>query len=139
MPADWSTEALETAVNNGLLKGYDDKIQPYDSISRAEVATVINRAFGAHTTVSIDGIEDVQREDWHYSELAKAVAMGTLNGDGNTLRPDSPVTREEAFTILGRALSIRATDVGEIVVKAASYSYPIINDTITFIATSPAK
>jgi len=83
MPADWSTEALETAVNNGLLKGYDDKIQPYDSISRAEVATVINRAFGAHTTVSIDGIEDVQREDWHYSELAKAVAMGTLNGDGN--------------------------------------------------------
>jgi hypothetical protein len=36
-------------------------------------------------------------------------------------------------------LSIRATDEGEIVVKAASYSYPIINDTITFIATSPAK
>jgi len=33
----------------------------------------------------------------------------------------------------------RATDIGEIVVKAASYSYSLINDTITFNATSPAK
>ncbi len=122
MPADWSTEALEIAVDNGLLKGHDGKIRPYDSISRAEIATVINRAFGAHATASLDSFNDVERDNWYYSELAKAVAMGTLKGDGKTLRPDSPVTREEAFTILGRALSIIALDTDNSFMDMASIS-----------------
>jgi len=122
MPADWSVGALEMAVKNGLLNGHEGNIRPSNPISRAEIATVINRAFGAHVTASLDDFEDVEREDWHYSELAKAVAMGTLKGDGKTLRPDSSVTREEAFTILGRALSLRATDTDKSFVDLSAVS-----------------
>lgn len=47
MPDDWSTAALEHAVENGLLQGADGKIMPNDKLTRAQMATLIVRAFGA--------------------------------------------------------------------------------------------
>ncbi|MDW7670023.1 MAG: S-layer homology domain-containing protein [Bacillota bacterium] len=35
MPEDWSTQALENAVKNGLLNGADGKIMPKENLTRA--------------------------------------------------------------------------------------------------------
>ena len=44
----WAAEALEWAVEYDLIKGYEDgTIRPDANLTRAEMATVINRAFGA--------------------------------------------------------------------------------------------
>jgi hypothetical protein len=45
MPNDWSTKALENAVRNGLLNGADGKIMPKENLTRAQMATIINRGF----------------------------------------------------------------------------------------------
>ena len=47
MPENWSRAALENAVENGLLSGVDGKIMPNEKLTRAQMATVITRAFGA--------------------------------------------------------------------------------------------
>ena len=47
MPDNWATEALESAVANGLLVGDDGKIMPDSPLTRAQMATIIARAFGA--------------------------------------------------------------------------------------------
>ena len=45
-PSDWSAPALSQAVENGLLNGYDGKINPTGLLTRAQMATMVNREWG---------------------------------------------------------------------------------------------
>lgn len=109
MPNDWSTEALEKAVENGLLKGANGKIMPNDNLTRAQMATVVNRSFGAYKEASLAGFTDVQASQWYYTEMAKAVNMKTFEGSNNMLNPNDSITREQAFAVMARALKIEPT------------------------------
>ncbi|TJX12819.1 S-layer homology domain-containing protein [Tissierella creatinini] len=111
MPGDWSTEALQNAIKNGLLTGFDGKIMPKDNLTRAQMAAIINRAFGATGKASLEMFADVKAGDWFYDDMAKAVSMGTFKGEGNKLNPNAPITREEAFVVLVRALKLSSSDV----------------------------
>ena len=73
MPQDWSTEALENAIENGLLNGSNGKILPNDNLTRAEMAAIINRSFKSHKEASLEEFKDVLPEAWYYKEMAKAV------------------------------------------------------------------
>lgn len=110
MPEDWSTKALQNAVDNGLLNGSDGKIMPTDNLTRAQMAAVINRAFGAQSKADIQGFTDVPTGAWYYDEMAKAVQMKTFQGSGNKLDPTSAITREQAFIVMARALKLEKTD-----------------------------
>ena len=106
-PNDWSASAMSQAVENGLLGGYDGKIQPKGKLTRAEMATIINRAFGATEKASLEGYTDVLSDAWYYGDMAKAVQMGTFVGAGEgKLYPNQYITREEAFVVLARAFEV---------------------------------
>jgi hypothetical protein len=106
MPNDWSTAALNNAISNGLLNGSNGEILPGSYLTRAEMATVINRAFGATEMASIGDYADVAADAWYYAEMAKAVHMGTFLGTGNNLNPGSNITRQEVFVVLARAFKL---------------------------------
>jgi hypothetical protein len=108
MPSEdhWSYRALTAAVDNGLLQGSDGRLMPGDSLTRAQLAAFINRAFGAVSIADISGYSDVKATQWYYPDIAKAVRMGTLAGASGLMRPEGLVTREEAFTALARALKL---------------------------------
>ncbi|MBE6915959.1 MAG: hypothetical protein E7471_04925 [Ruminococcaceae bacterium] len=110
-PDDWSTEAMTFAVNNGLLQGYtDNTIAPAKNMTRAEMATVINRAFKAWKTADIN-FYDVASGDWFYTEVSKAVAFETFQGTSATkFTPNGDVTRAQAFTAIARALKLTSAD-----------------------------
>ncbi len=78
MPDDWSTEALERAVSNGLINGYNNRIMPKNNLTRAEMGTIINRAFGAKKMGSLAGYRDVPVDAWYYTEMKKAVYVEGL-------------------------------------------------------------
>lgn len=104
----WSYTALKAAVDNKLLSGYDGKLMPKDALTRAQMATIINHAFGATDTADISKFSDVRTSDWFYSDIAKAVRMGTFAGDGtNLMNPNKPITREQAFTVLSNAFHLK--------------------------------
>lgn len=107
-PNDWSTQAMTEAVENGLLGGVTDTtIAPQGKLTRAQMATIINRAFGATAQASLSDYTDVASNAWYYSDMAKAVQMGTFVGVGSgRLNPDAEITREEAFCVLSRAFGI---------------------------------
>ena len=45
----WSYAALRAAVDNGLLRGMEDgRLDPKGTLTRAQMAAVVNRAFGAN-------------------------------------------------------------------------------------------
>ncbi|WP_312832197.1 YDG domain-containing protein [Sedimentibacter saalensis] len=106
MPDDWSTVALEKSVVNGLLKGTNGKIMPRENLSRAQMAAVVERAFGAVDKASLDKFVDVSKTDWFYDSMAKAVSMKAFGGEGNKLRPNDNITREEAFVVLARSIKL---------------------------------
>ncbi|MGI6751576.1 MAG: S-layer homology domain-containing protein [Anaerovoracaceae bacterium] len=117
MPNNWSTSALEKAVANGLLKGYaeGDKllIKATAPIKRAEMAAVVNRAFGAVKKAGLGGVTDVAATSWYADDMAKAVMMGTFMKDSK-MRPEDGITRQEAFTVLARAFKITSEGTGEL-------------------------
>ncbi len=106
MPSDWSTEALEAAINNGLLSGFGSRIMPNDNLTRAQMAAIINRAFGAMSMASLSSYTDVNADSWYYTDMSKAVQMKMFVGYNNKLNPDSEITREEVFTALARVLKL---------------------------------
>ncbi len=112
-PNDWSTEAVTAAVQNGLLNGYDDgTIRAGANLTRAEMATIINRAFGAVIEADISSYKDVSKDAWYYKEIAKGVNMGTFQGGGDGyMNPENPITREETFAVIARALVLSETDL----------------------------
>lgn len=75
-------------------------------LTRAQMAAIVSRSFGAAKTASLDDYRDVLPSAWYYSDMGKAVKMGAFQGANGLLNPDAPITREEAFTVLARAFAL---------------------------------
>jgi len=110
MPDNWATEALEHAVDNGLLTGADGEIMPDSNLTRAQMATVIVRAFGASVAGDLSAFADVKTSDWFADSMAKAYQMGVLKGSDGKMNPNSSITRQEVFVILARALKLQTPE-----------------------------
>lgn len=105
-PNDWSAKSLEQAIDDGLLNGSNGRIDGQGLLTRAQMAAIVSRAFGAAKTASLDDYRDVLPSAWYYSDMGKAVKMGAFQGANGLLNPDAPITREEAFTVLARAFAL---------------------------------
>ena len=105
-PNDWSAKSLEQAIDDGLLNGSNGMIDAKGLLTRAQMAAIVSRAFGAAKTASLDDYRDVLPSAWYYSDMGKAVKMGAFQGANGMLNPDAPITREEAFTVLARAFAL---------------------------------
>ena len=104
----WYAEAVSAAVDNGLLYGKSSSIiDPNGDMTRAEMAAIINRSFGCYAKADISKYKDVSKDKWYFEDVAMAVQMGTYNGRSNTaMAPDAPITRQEAMTVVARALAL---------------------------------
>ena len=104
----WYAEAVSAAVDNGLLYGKSATIiDPNGAMTRAEMAAIINRSFGCYKTADISQYKDVSKDKWYYKDIALAAQMGTYNGRStSTMAPDAPISRQEAMTVVARALEL---------------------------------
>ena len=104
----WYAEAVRAAVDNGLLYGKSSTIiDPNGDMTRAEMAAIINRSFGCYKAADISQYKDVAKSKWYYKDVGLAVQMGTYNGrSSSAMAPDSPITRQEAMTVVARALEL---------------------------------
>lgn len=105
-PNDWSAKSLEQAIDDGLLNGSNGMIDAKGLLTRAQMAAIVSRSFGAAKTASLDDYRDALPSAWYYSDMGKAVKMGAFQGANGLLNPDAPITREEAFTVLARAFAL---------------------------------
>lgn len=106
----WAQQALTDAADNGLLQGADGKLMPNGLLTRAELAAIMARAVQATATANLSQVSDVPAGAWYASDMAKAVQMEILQGSGGMLRPTDPITRQETFTVLARALALSGGD-----------------------------
>ena len=112
-PQNWSKDAMEFAVKNNFITGVsEDKIAPKAALTRAQLAAILSRAMqtGAGDVSVLDNFTDADKNAWYAGSMAKAVELNILYGDGDSIYPDRPVTRQELFAILVRAFSVTGGD-----------------------------
>ena len=97
----WAETYINTAVNLKIITGYPDgKFLPDKAVTRAEFATMVNKALGNAGSESLT-FSDVSSSEWYYNDVAKAVAAAYTAGyDDNTFRPNNPITRQEAAVMI---------------------------------------
>jgi len=99
----WAQETIEEWTEAGLISGYEDgTFRPERQVTRAEFTALVNRSFG-FTDRQENHFVDVPLDAWFASHVDRAVAAGYISGydDGN-FRPQEPISRQEAATIVYR-------------------------------------
>jgi len=120
----WAAQVIERCAEDGLVGGYaDGSFKPDAKITRAEFAALINRALGL-STQSSQSFKDVKPADWFAPEIARAVKNGYLKGYKDaTMRPNNPVTRQEAAAVIARIMKL-AENAGGAAVFADTAQIP---------------
>ena len=100
--------ALNQVVDWGVMRGdIAGNLNENNDITRAEFATMINRAFGYTRTGEIP-FTDVANTDWYADDVSIAYQIGYMEGTSTTLfSPMASITREEAAVILARVLAMQ--------------------------------
>ncbi|MCU6713041.1 InlB B-repeat-containing protein [Paenibacillus sp. J5C_2022] len=100
----WAYEIITQATEMNVMQGYPDgRFKPDQSISRAEMASIIVKLIDGGSS-SNTGFLDTSGH-WAENAIKQARAADIVNGyaDG-TFRPDEPLTRAEAVTIINKLL-----------------------------------
>ncbi len=105
----WAEEAIDRWSQCGVVEGSNGLFAPDQDLTRAHLAAIIARLLALRPAQSA-GFEDVAADAWHAGYIDRCAAAGIMQGAGGMVRPDDPVTREEAMVMLGRALHIRPMD-----------------------------
>ncbi|SMP40089.1 S-layer homology domain-containing protein [Anoxynatronum buryatiense] len=101
----YATTAIEGLVNQGVISGMGDgRFAPAESLTRAQIATIMVKALGHEPTTYRGGFSDVKESDWFASHVQAAVDAGIFSGypDG-TFKPDQVISRQELAVVTGKA------------------------------------
>ena len=107
----WADQYLNNLVRNDIMRGdLQGNLHPNNNITRAEFVTMINRAFG-YTQKGKGNFADVDKNAWYSDDINIAKNQGYMQGvAANKAEPESSLTREQAVTLICRALKIEGVD-----------------------------
>ena len=96
----WASTTIEEFVENGYIKGYEDKtFRPDNSITRAEFVTIVNSIF--NLTKSSGKTFNDTKTHWAKKAIDIAYTNGVCNGVSETeFKPDEFITREQAAVMI---------------------------------------
>lgn len=100
----WYQVFVDSLTNMSILSGMgDNTFAPNRNITRAEFSAILSKLFPMKTTDIT--FTDVPSTHWAYSYIQNVAAQGWVSGypDGS-FRPNSPITRAEAFAMINNML-----------------------------------
>ncbi|TKI71464.1 hypothetical protein FC756_05525 [Lysinibacillus mangiferihumi] len=108
----WSKEAVNNLGSRMIINGVREGIfAPNQDITRAQFAAIIVRALGLKTDDRTSHYEDVTTDAWYASYINAASEYKLIQGYSNgNFGPNDKITRQQAITILARALLLTDVD-----------------------------
>lgn len=103
----WASADIATAVQQGWFQGTgNNRFQPQLAITRAEMAQLLTNVYGWTAAGSVASAFSDVNGHWAEAAIHSAEAQGALAGypDG-TFRPNQPITRAEAVTLINKLLA----------------------------------
>lgn len=102
---DTAKPSVEFLYDAGVAKGYGNGTYgPGRSISRGEFTVMVYRAFELPNAQSSYSFPDVPLDQFYAPAVAAAKALGIVQGYGEAFMPESTITRQDAMTIVMRAM-----------------------------------
>lgn len=97
----WAESHIELFRKKGFINGYENgTFKPNNNMTRAEFIKIVNKVFG-FTEKGIESFDDVNKNDWYYSDICIAVKAGYIKGKTEKrFAPNDKMTRQEASMIL---------------------------------------
>ena len=100
----WAKDAITIWADHEVIQGFDGLFRPDETITRAEMAVMINRIMNyqvraENTFIDLD-------DNWYTDAILKLVKQGVMLGHDNQIRPEDSVSREEALVMIARSLGI---------------------------------
>jgi major membrane immunogen (membrane-anchored lipoprotein) len=97
----WAEKTLQQFIDKGWLNGDEGGIRPDSTITRAEMAAVVNNVKEYTDEADISNYKDVAKNDWFYQHVAKSVKADVMVGvSDNKWNPQGNVTREQVAVIV---------------------------------------
>ena len=106
----WAYDYIQTAANHGWVRGYQNRFNPDDPITREEMVTILMRALQDNlntdgTTIDLGQFDDSKTvSSWAEEYLALAVKEELIQGFENKLNAQEKTTRAQAATVFYRYL-----------------------------------
>lgn len=102
----WAKPAIKGLTEHGVITGTTPvTFEPDKIIRRGDFVLMLWRAAGKPAAETPASFTDVMPEEYYAAAVAWAESAGIAQGDGTGLfRPTDTLTREQAFTLLYRAL-----------------------------------
>ncbi|WP_158301665.1 X2-like carbohydrate binding domain-containing protein [Paenibacillus mesophilus] len=104
----WAKEAVNNMGSRMVVGGIgNDLFNPDQPVTRAEFAAIITRGLGLKLASGAASFADVKATDWYGSAVQTAYAYNLIDGfEDGSFRPMDMITREQAMTIIARAMTI---------------------------------
>lgn len=126
----WAAKDIYTLKDAGIIGGKSaTEFDPEGDVTRAEFAKMVVGLFGYKATSGAVNFTDCGADDWFTEFVAAGVEAGVIKGVSDTeFAPNATITREDACTILGRALNkvaqsaeLKFSDADKVAEYAAPY------------------
>ena len=102
----WAESVIDKWSDYGVIQGYNGNFNPNNPITRGDMAVVIDKLLDYQTEME-NTFTDLG-DTYYTGAVLRAADAGVLKGDGQKVRPADPITREEAVSVLARALSVKS-------------------------------
>lgn len=90
----------------GIVGGSNGKFNPNSTITRIQMAKVLDLAFDLHMGPYQRPFEDVNSNHWGYPHASAMYSSGVSKGDNGKFYPSRPVTRAHYAEFLQRAINV---------------------------------
>ena len=106
MAGHWAKDAVNDMGSRMIIDGVGGGLfEPDRDITRAEFAAIVVRALGLGTESGAGLFPDVNESDWYNGAVRTAYSYRLVTGfEDGTFRPNDKITREQAMTVLSRAM-----------------------------------
>ena len=107
----WAKDYIAEAKEKNIITG-DDKgnFNPENSVTRAELITMLMRAVEGNDTPYDGTFSDVDSNDWFAPTIAKALSLGIISED-TKFRPNARITREEMCKMIVNVYAILGGEI----------------------------
>ncbi len=135
----WAYPFIQALAQRNIIAGFpDNSFKPNQSVSRAEFAAMIQKAFNqpAVRQLSSGGFRDVPSNYWAMSAIQKAYETGFMAGyPGNVFLPNQQIPKVQAIVALRSGLNLTSSgtpvDVNTYYTDASAIPNYAVNDVAT--------
>ncbi|SFQ22543.1 S-layer homology domain-containing protein [Salibacterium halotolerans] len=96
---------IDTVADEGIMMGHGDEFNPNDTLTRAQMAVVLERAFGFEAQGSDASFTDISSDYWAHDGIHAVVSAGLASGyPDDTFRPGNETTRAQFSVFISNTL-----------------------------------